>query len=102
MNPVGRELGFKPPANFAELFGFEFTDEFLDTRLEAYNYGGLEAVKQLDRCWKAMMRKKAAEKATTSARTPRPYSTCAYESWGGMASRAPIANRHYHLPTLRD
>jgi predicted component of type VI protein secretion system len=24
MNPVGREMGFKPPANFAELFGFEF------------------------------------------------------------------------------
>jgi hypothetical protein len=60
MNPVGREMGFKPPANFVELFGFEFTDEFLDTRLEAYNYGGIEAVKQLDRAWKAMMRKKAA------------------------------------------
>ncbi len=60
MNPVGREMGFKPPANFVELFGFEFTDEFLDTRFEAYNYGGLEAVKQLDRSWKAMMRKKAA------------------------------------------
>jgi len=28
--------------------------------LEAYNYGGIEAVKQLDRSWKAMMRKKAA------------------------------------------
>ena len=60
MNPVGREMGFKPPTNFVELFGFEFTDEFLDTRLEAYNYGGIEAVKQLDRSWKAMMRKKAA------------------------------------------
>jgi hypothetical protein len=24
MNPVGREMGFKPPANFVELFGFEF------------------------------------------------------------------------------
>jgi hypothetical protein len=43
-----------------EQFGFEFTDEFLDTRFEAYNYGGIEAVKQLDRSWKAMLRKKAA------------------------------------------
>jgi hypothetical protein len=61
MNPVGRELGFKAPWNVVELFGFEFTDEFLDTRLEAYNYGGLEAVKQLDRCWKAAAAKKNAE-----------------------------------------
>ena len=60
MNPATRPLGFKPPDNFVELFGFEFTDEFLDTRREAYNYGGIEAVKQLDRSWKAMMRKKAA------------------------------------------
>jgi hypothetical protein len=60
MNPATRSMGFKPPANFVEQFGFEFTDEFLDTRFEAYNYGGIEAVKQLDRSWKAMMRKKAA------------------------------------------
>jgi hypothetical protein len=60
MNHVERPMGFKPPWNVIELFGFEFTDEFLDTRLEAYNYGGIEAVKQLDRAWKAMMRKKAA------------------------------------------
>jgi len=53
-------MGFKPPPNFVEQFGFEFTDEFLDTRFEAYNYGGIEAVKQLDRSSKAMMRKKAA------------------------------------------
>jgi hypothetical protein len=60
MNPVTRPLGFKPPDNFAEQFGFEFTDEFLDTRYEAYNYGGIDAVKQLDRTWRAMLRKKAA------------------------------------------
>jgi len=60
MNPVTRTLGFKRPDNMVEQFGFEFTDEFLDTRLEAYNYGGIEAVKQLDRSWKAMLRKKAA------------------------------------------
>jgi len=60
MNPATRSMGFKPPPNFVEQFGFEFTDEFLDTRFEAYNYGGIEAVKQLDRSWKAMMRKKAA------------------------------------------
>jgi len=55
-----RAGGFKPPANAVELFGFEFTDEFLDTRLEAQDLGGQEAVKQLDRSWKAQMRKKAA------------------------------------------
>ena len=60
MNPVTRTLGFKRPDNMVEQFGFEFTDEFLDTRLEAYNYGGIEAVKQLDRSWRAMLRKKAA------------------------------------------
>ena len=60
MNPATRSMGFKPPPNFVEQFGFEFTDEFLDTRFEAYNYGGIEAVKQLDCSWKAMMRKKAA------------------------------------------
>lgn len=60
MNHAERAGGFQPPVNIVEQFGFEFTDEFLDTRLEAYNYGGIDAVKQLDRSWKAQMRKKAA------------------------------------------
>jgi hypothetical protein len=49
MNPATRSLGLKPPWNVVELIGFEFADEFLDTRFETYNNGGLEAVKQLDR-----------------------------------------------------
>ena len=60
MNRAERSGGFNPPANIVELFGFGFTDEFLDTRLEAQELGGQEAVKQLDRSWKAQMRKKAA------------------------------------------
>jgi hypothetical protein len=60
MNHVERPMGFKPPWNVVELFGFEFTDEFLDTRLAAQESGGQAAVKQLDRCWKAQMRKKPA------------------------------------------
>ena len=51
---------FKLPANAVELFGFEFTEEYLDTRLRAQEFGGQEAVKQFDRSWKAQMRKKAA------------------------------------------
>jgi hypothetical protein len=52
--------GFEPPPNAVELFGFEFTTEYLDTRLEAQNLGGQEAVKQFDRSWKAKLHKKAA------------------------------------------
>jgi hypothetical protein len=52
--------GFKPPPNAVEHFGFEFTDEYLDTRFEAQHIGGQEAVKQFDRSWKAQMIKKAA------------------------------------------
>jgi len=51
---------FKLPANAVELFGFEFTEEYLDTRLRTQKFGGQEAVKQFDRSWKAQMRKKAA------------------------------------------
>jgi hypothetical protein len=52
--------GFNPPADAVEQFGFEFTNEFLDTRLEAQHLGGQAAVKQFDRSWKAKMVKKAA------------------------------------------
>jgi hypothetical protein len=52
--------GFRPPPNAVEHFGFEFTEEYLDTRFEAQHIGGQEAVKQFDRSWKAQMIKKAA------------------------------------------
>jgi hypothetical protein len=39
------------------LFGFEFTQEYLETGLRAQEIGGQEAVKQFDRSWKAQMRK---------------------------------------------
>jgi len=42
---------FKLPANAVELFGFEFTEEYLDTRLRTQEFGGQEAVKQFDRSW---------------------------------------------------
>jgi len=60
MNRAERSGGFNPPANIVELFGFEFTDEFLDTRSAAQDLGGQEAVKQFERSWKAQLRRKAA------------------------------------------
>jgi len=60
MNRADRITGFTPPPNSVELFGFEFTEEYLETRLRAQEVGGQEAVKQFDRSWKAQMRKKAA------------------------------------------
>jgi len=49
----------KQPFNFAD-FGFEFSDEYLSPRYEAYrhkNYAGLPA---FDRAWKAKVRSQAA------------------------------------------
>jgi hypothetical protein len=60
MNSSSRIGGFKPPANALELFGFEFTEEYLDTRLEAHHLGGQAAVMQFDRAWKTKYRKQAA------------------------------------------
>jgi len=60
MNRAERSGGFNPPANIVELFGFGFTDEFLDTRSAAQDLGGQEAVKQFERSWKAQLRRKAA------------------------------------------
>jgi hypothetical protein len=60
MDRVARIGGFKPPANAVELFGFEFTGEYLDIRSRAQEAGGQQAVKQFDRSWKAQMLKKAA------------------------------------------
>jgi len=54
MNRAERITGFRPPANAAELFGFEFTEEYLETRLRAQEIGGQEGVKQFDRFWKAL------------------------------------------------
>jgi hypothetical protein len=52
--------GFTPFADAVEEYGFEFDDEYLDTRLRANELGGQDAVKQFDRSWKAKMLKKAA------------------------------------------
>ena len=59
--PAALDLG--NPLKFIELFGFEFTDEYLDTRLEAYKLGGEAAIRQFDRSWQAAAAKKNRENA---------------------------------------
>jgi hypothetical protein len=45
----------------AQQFGFEFTDEYLDTRMQAYKLGGEPAIRQFDRSWQAAAAKKSRE-----------------------------------------
>jgi hypothetical protein len=52
-----RSRDYKPPVD-APFFGFEFTEEYLDTRKEADCRGGIEALLQFDRSWKAQIGKK--------------------------------------------
>lgn len=54
---------YDAPPNAVELFGFEFPREYVRTRLNAHRMCGQDAVKQLDRSWKAQWLKKGEQKA---------------------------------------
>jgi len=51
---------FEPPPDAVEQFGFEFSNDFLNTRRKVYDIADLDAVKQFDRSWKAKFAPKPA------------------------------------------
>ena len=54
MNKAAEKIAdYQPPANCAEKFGFEFSKDYLETRLTAFKLAGLPAVKSFDRAWQA-------------------------------------------------